>query len=66
MKTVLLIASFMILTGATMLAGQVRLSGFDIREEGRDFVITWQSELEEDVRQFEIQRKTPFSNDQFV
>ena len=28
--------------------------------------VTWQSELEEDVRQFELMRRTPNSNDQFV
>ena len=49
-----------------MLSGRVRLISFSIQEEGRDFVIAWQSEIEEDVRQYEIMRKTPFSNDQFV
>jgi len=56
----------MILTGATLFAGRVRVSTFSIQEEGRDFVISWQSDLEEDVRQYEIMRKTPYSNDQFV
>lgn len=66
MRKSLIIASLLILTGASMLSGRVRLISFSIQEEGRDFVIAWQSEIEEDVRQYEIMRKTPFSNDQFV
>lgn len=66
MKQIVVIVFLLVLTGASVFSGRVRLSAFDIREEGPDFVITWQSELEEDVRQFEIARKTPFSNDQFV
>ncbi len=46
--------------------GQVRLAAFEIRNEGSDFVITWSTEIEEDVRAFEIQRRTTSSNDQFV
>jgi len=56
----------LLLTGATVLSGRVRLSSFDIKEEGRDFVVTWQTELEEDVFRFELMRRTPNSNDQFV
>ena len=62
----LIIALVLLLSGFSAMMGQVRLSQFEVREEGRDFVISWESELEEDVRQFEIMRKTPFSNDQFV
>lgn len=49
-----------------MFSGRVRIVSFSLQAEGRDFVISWQSEIEEDVRQFEIMRRTPFSNDQFV
>lgn len=56
----------LLLTGATLFVGRVRISSFSISEQGRDFLITWQTDLEEDVRQFEIMRKTPYSNDQFV
>lgn len=49
-----------------MFLGQVRLSAFEIRSEGSDFRISWTTELEEEVRQFEIMRRTPNSNDQFV
>lgn len=66
MKSLLLIASLVVLTGAGMASGLVRISEFDIRNEGADFVVSWKTEVEEDVRAFEIQRKTPSSNDQFV
>ncbi len=66
MKRIALIGLVVLLTGASLLSGRVRLSSFQINEEGRDFVVTWQSELEEDVRQFELMRRTPNSNDQFV
>jgi len=66
LKNGLYIALVLILTGATMFYGRVRLSTFDISAQGNDFVVAWQSELEEDVRQFELMRRTPNSNDQFV
>lgn len=49
-----------------MMLGQVRLSAFEIREEGKDFRVSWTTEVEQEVRQFEIMRRTPNSNDQFV
>lgn len=66
MKRTALIGLVVLLTGASLLSGRVRLSSFQINEEGRDFVVTWQSELEEGVRQFELMRRTPNSNDQFI
>jgi len=66
LKKGLLILGVILLTGATMFAGRVRVSSFTIQEQGRDFIISWQSDVEEDVRQYEIARKTPYSNDQFV
>ena len=65
-RSISFLAMVILLGGATLFAGRVRLASFSIQEEGRDFVITWQSDIEEDVRQFEIMRKTPYSNDQFV
>lgn len=54
------------LAGATFLSGGVRLSSFDIQSEGGDFVVTWKMDVEEDVREYELLRKTTMSNDQFV
>ncbi len=66
MRFILSTLLVLILTGASFLAGQVRLSAFEIREEGNDFRVTWTTELEDDVRQFELMRRSPNSNDQFV
>ncbi|GMQ81685.1 MAG: hypothetical protein BMS9Abin05_1120 [Rhodothermia bacterium] len=54
------------LVGATFLSGGVRLNSFNIQIEGRDFVVTWKVDVEEDVREYELLRKTAMSNDQFV
>lgn len=66
MKHSIAILALLLLTGAWAQSGRVQLSGFEIRAEGADFVVSWSTELEEDVREFEIQRRTPSSNDQFV
>lgn len=66
MKSILFIALVVVLTGAAVVSGRVQLSGFEVRPEGADFIVTWSTDLEEDVREFEIQRRTPSSNDQFV
>ena len=39
---------------------------FNIQTEGRDFVVTWKMDVEEDVREYELLRKTTLSSDQFV
>jgi hypothetical protein len=64
----LLLTTFLVLllTGASFMAGQVRLSAFEIQEEGNDFRVSWTTEVEDEVRQFELMRKSPNSNDQFV
>ena len=64
----LLLSTFLVLllTGASFMAGQVRLSAFEIRDVGSDFRVSWTTEMEEEVRQFELMRRSPNSNDQFV
>ncbi len=46
--------------------GTVRMSFFKVSEEGGDLVISWQTEEELDVREYELQRMTRFTNGQFV
>ena|GEM_PF-262542 len=64
----LILSTFLVLllTGAGFMAGQVRLSDFKIQEEGNDFRVSWTTEMEDEVRQFELMRRSPNSNDQFV
>ena len=49
-----------------MFLSGVRLSFFKVQPEGRDFVISWQVDVEEQVREYALARKTHNSNDQFV
>jgi len=44
----------------------VHLSQFSVRPEGRDFVVSWEVDVEDGIREYELTRKTPLSNDQFV
>ncbi len=46
--------------------GTVRMSFFKVDEEAGDLVISWQTEEELDVREYELQRMTRFTNGQFV
>lgn len=49
-----------------MVPGGARLNFFKVEADGRDFMVTWQMDLEEEVREYELMRRTPYSNDQFV
>jgi hypothetical protein len=60
-----LIFLVLVLCAASMGYG-VKLEFFDVQPEGRDFSIKWQMEVEEQVREYELTRKTPYSNEQFV
>ncbi len=42
------------------------MSFFKVNEEGGDLVVSWQTEEELDVREYELQRMTRFTNGQFV
>lgn len=42
------------------------LNYFTIEEAGNDFVVTWETVRESDVKRFELHRKTPYTNDEFV
>lgn len=59
----LLVLPFLI---AASMGYGVRLASFDVSPDGRSFAISWQMDLEEDVREYELMRRTPYSNDQFV
>ena len=42
------------------------LDYFTIEESGNDFIVTWETVRESDIKRFELQRKTPYTNDEFV
>lgn len=44
----------------------VRLKYFNVNEEGNTFVLSWESAEEADVLKYAIERKTTFSNNEFV
>jgi hypothetical protein len=44
----------------------VRLSFFEVSPEGRDFSLGWQMDVEDGVREYELLRRTPYTNDAFV
>lgn len=45
---------------------EVRLKYFRVDEQGSEFLLTWETDVEEQVQAFEVQRKTAFSGGQFV
>src|SRR5690606_37615349 len=61
--TFLLLAPLFV--GAFVLAG-TRVTVFEVQREGNDLVITWQADAEEGVREYDLHRRTPYSNDQYV
>lgn len=59
------ILTVLLLCAASMGYG-VKLQFFEVTAEGRDFAIKWQMEQEQEVREYELSRKTPYTNEQFV
>lgn len=57
----ILIALVLMLTAANM--ASVKLSYFEVNREQNNFVVTWLAELEEDVRSYELYRKTAYVQD---
>lgn len=66
MRPILSIFLVLLLTGAGLWSGQVRLTAFQIQEQGNDFRVSWTTEVEDEVRHFEVMRRSPNSNEQFV
>jgi len=60
----LLFALLLVLLGAGSYG--VKLEFFNVEEQSRNFTVTWQSTSELEVREYELQRRTPFSNEAFV
>ena len=61
---------FILLVAAPLLLGAffagARITVFEVQKEESDLVVTWQAEVEDGVRAYELQRRTPYTNGQFV
>jgi len=66
MHRLIAVAAILLLTAASLFQGRVRLSQFAIDELNGNYAVSWQTELEEQVHAFELLRRTPNSNDEFV
>ncbi|NNE36042.1 MAG: hypothetical protein HKN13_12440 [Rhodothermales bacterium] len=44
----------------------IRLKYFNVTEEGKSFILTWESAEEDAVLAYELERKTTFSNNEFL
>ncbi len=61
------LAFLVILVAASpMSTGKVQLSYFRVTEDPGGMIVTWQVETEEEVREYELQRMTRFTNNRFV
>ena len=65
MRSLAAFASLLVLTAATMLGG-ARLSYFNVETQGNEFVLTWETDLEDQVDEFELHRRTSTTNNNFV
>ena len=64
--TPLKLIPLVLLLAAAAFGYGVRIESFDVDEEGSAFVLRWQTDVEEEVRDFVVNRKTASSNDEFV
>ena len=61
MRKALLAVLVVLTTGAAL--NEVRLKHFDVERDGNAFVIVWETEVEDEVRLFEVFRKSGFDAD---
>ena len=59
----LLILLILLLAGAGLWTGDVRLAYFKAERQGNDFLISWKADIEKDVRSYELLRKTSYATD---
>ncbi len=59
----LLLVLVLLLAGAAAFSYSVKLSYFTVERQQNDFVLAWQATLEEDVRSYELYRKTSYTAD---
>ncbi len=60
MKPLSLIILLVVLTGVGLWSSSVKLNYFNVERQGNAFIISWKAEIEEDVRSYELYRKTSY------
>ncbi len=60
------IVCLILLTGAGAGFDGVKLAFFKVDSDGRNFTISWQMDQEEGVHEYELQRRTVHTNNEFV
>jgi hypothetical protein len=58
------ILAVILLAGATMFPLGVQLEYFQVENQGQEFVVSWKSVVEDDVRVFELTHRTALSSDE--
>lgn len=66
MKRVVPILIVFLVAGWSLSSNNVRLSFFKVDRENNDMIVTWESTAEVDVARYELQRRTRFTNNQYV
>ena len=61
MRTLSLLILIVVLTGAGLAASTVTLNYFNVERQGNEFTIAWKADTEEDVRNYELFRKTSYT-----
>lgn len=61
-RIALLTALVLMLTGAGLSSSGVELAFFRVERDGNDFAVSWQADVEGDVREYELYRKASYSD----
>ena len=61
MKGFSLIILLVVLAGAGLGYSNVKLNYFNVERQGNAFMITWKAEIEDDVRSYQLYRKTSYA-----
>ena len=61
MKGLTLIILLVVLAGAGLASSTIKLSYFNVERDGNAFMISWKAEIEQDVRSYELYRKTSYA-----
>lgn len=66
MKSVVPLLALILCAGWTLSSSSVNLSFFRVDRESNDMVVTWESTSEDGLARYELQRRTRFTNNQYV